>query len=135
MINGTQIAKRVRNSEAHRASRLAMMLGPHDAAPRHVCRDNVTLLWPERAIGRDPAINLAEVEAALLRPQPPRAAPQTRRPADIGEPPTVNGKNLTYTRAAAMRGVSAAAMFKRVHRYGWSVAMNDLIKAKMGNSC
>jgi hypothetical protein len=44
-----------------------------------------------------------------------------------------DGKKLTYTQAAAMRGVSAAAMFKRVHRFGWSVAMNDLIRSKKEN--
>jgi hypothetical protein len=69
MINGTQLGKRVRNSEAHRAGRLAMLLAPGgDYAPRRVCRDDKTAMWPERAISRDPAINLAEVDAALSRP-------------------------------------------------------------------
>jgi len=53
---------------------------------------------------------------------------KTPPPADIGAPPTVNGEKLTYTQAAAMRGISAAAMFKRVHRYGWSEAMKMTVR-------
>jgi hypothetical protein len=34
---------------------------------RHELRDGSAKMWPERAIDRDPAINLAEVEAALTR--------------------------------------------------------------------
>jgi hypothetical protein len=145
MINGTQITKRLLNSEAHRARRAAMLLAPgRDYGPRRVCRDNVTPMWPDRAIGRDPSVNLAEVERALSHPRrrvpAPALAPQAvkadrRRtpgysgpPADIGEPPMRDGKKLTYTQAAAIRGVSPAAMHKRVHRYGWSEAMKMTVR-------
>ena len=149
-VNGTQIAKRVRNSDAHRAARIAMVLAPgREYGPRRVCRDNATPMWPERALGRDPAINLAEVERALSRPARSkctapalsRAATQTAKadrrrtsnysgpPADIGQPPIMpNGKKMTFTQAAQMRGVSAVAMWKRVHRYGWSEAMKMTIR-------
>jgi hypothetical protein len=140
MINGTQITKRILNSEAHRR-RAAMMLAPgRDYAPRRVCRDDVTPMWPERCLGRDPAINLAEVERALSHPRrraPAPPAPQTAKadrrrtpgysgpPADIGEPPMMpNGKRMTFTEAGRMLGgIAAAAAFKKIHRYGWHRAM------------
>jgi hypothetical protein len=113
-----------------------------DIPIRRARRDGL-LMWPDRAISRDPAINLAEVERALSRPARSKCtapAPQTAKadrrrtpgysgpPADIGEPPMHDGKKLTYTQAAAMRGVTAAAMFKRVHRYGWSEAMKMTVR-------
>jgi len=97
-------------------------------------------MWPNRAVGREPSANLAEVKAALSRrrrrqPAPPPQPPSKRRGYDPwhkgdGHPrqphtgPLVhNGRKFTYAEAGRMCGVSAAAMFKRVRKFGWPAAM------------
>ena len=73
-------------------------------------------MWPERAIGRDPAFNAAEVAIALKRhPVPDRPAPKRR--------PVAPAKKMTLREAAALCGISAPAMLKRVERYGFAGAM------------
>ena len=97
--------------------------------------------WPERAIGRDPLINMAEVERALARPRrskctTPAPAPQTAKadrrrtpgysgpPADIGQPPMMsNGRKMTFAEAGRILGVTGPAAYKKIHRYGWAKAL------------
>jgi hypothetical protein len=104
-----------------------------DIPIRRARRDGLPM-WPDRAIGRDPGINAAEVERALSRPPHSKCTAPSRSlrtglwPVNLGEPPMRDGKKLTYTQAAAMRGISAAAMFKRVQRYGWSEAMKMTVR-------
>jgi hypothetical protein len=112
-----------------------------DIPIRRARRDGLPM-WPDRAISRDPAINLAEVERALSRPARskctvPAPAPQTAKadrrrtpnysgpPADIGQPPMMpNGKKMTFAEAGRLLGgISAAAAFKKIHRHGWAKAI------------
>jgi hypothetical protein len=114
-----------------------------DIPIRRARRDGL-LMWPDRAISRDPAINLAEVERALSRPARSkctapalsRAATQTakadrrRTPnytpvADIGLPPTMpNGRKMTFAEAGRLLGgISAAAAYKKIHKFGWAKAI------------
>jgi hypothetical protein len=72
-------------------------------------RNDGIKFWPERAIGRDPAVNAAEVTAALER----RDSGGTRS----------SGEKLTLREAAALAGISPAGMFKRVRKHGWAAAM------------
>jgi hypothetical protein len=102
-----------------------------DTPIRRYLRDNITLMYPERAIGRDPSINLAEVESALSRryrrrrrqpaPPPPSPAPTARRALPPRQPG--NGPKLTNAAAARACGVSPAAMLKRVRKFGLIAAL------------
>lgn len=86
--------------------------------------------------------NAAEVEAALSRrrratpapvPQPPskrrgydpwhKGDGHPRQPVIVPKELIHNGRKFTYAEAGMMCGVSAAAMFKRVRKYGWPAAM------------
>ena len=94
-----------------------------DTPIRRYLRDNITLMFPERAIGRDPAINLAEVESALSRrhrrrqPAPPRVV--------VARHPNPTGPHQGLTNAAAARacGISPAAMLKRTRKFGRAAAL------------
>ncbi len=72
-------------------------------------RNDGIKFWPERAIGRDPVVNAAEVTAALERRH--RVVPD--RPA----------KKMTLREAVALAGISPAGMLKRVRKHGWAAAM------------
>jgi hypothetical protein len=95
---------------------------------RHARRDGV-LMYPERVTGDRyrPGAMAVEVEAALSRP--PRSKCTTVKaarapwPVNLGEPPTMNGRKLTYASAGVMLGISAPAMYKRVSRHGWTKAL------------
>jgi hypothetical protein len=51
-----------------------------DTPIRRYLRDNITLMYPERSLGRDPAVNLAEITAALSRrPRRSREISNARR--------------------------------------------------------
>jgi hypothetical protein len=109
----------------------------YEVLPRHELRDGSGRFWPERAIGRDPAINVAEVEAALSRRRRPKCCPPTTPPPPSRRPrapwhkqrvvvPKVlihDGRRFTYAEAGAKCGISGVAMFKRVRRVGWPAAM------------
>jgi len=60
--------------------------------------------WPERAMGRDPAVNTAEVDAALAKPIP-QSTPMSTSSWPISPTP----KLLSYRELAALWGVSPAA--------------------------
>ena len=120
---------------------------------RHERRDGTgTPMWPERAIGRAPRDNLAEVEAALSRrrrlvsPVISSPAPTARRvyePSHRVTPPSPpaarhaipprqpgNGHQMTFAEAGRLIGITGPAMYKRVRKFGWAVAM---IKVKKNN--
>jgi hypothetical protein len=100
-----------------------------DTPIRRYLRDNITLMFPERAIGRDPAINLAEVATALSRRhrrrQPPPPAPSPAPAARHAIPPRQpgNGSQMTYAEAGRLVGITGPAMYKRVRKFGWAAAM------------
>jgi hypothetical protein len=113
----------------------------YDIERRHELRDGSGLMWPERAMPQTAEENTAEIEAALSRrrratpapvpPPPSRRKPgpwhrgdgQPRQPVVIPSELTHNGRKLTYAEAGALRGISAAAMFKRVRKFGFAAAM------------
>ena len=100
-----------------------------DTPIRRYLRDNITLMFPERAIGRDPAINLAEVESALSRrhrrrqPAPPAPSPAPTARHAIPPRQPGNGPKLTNAEAARACGVSPAAMLKRTRKFGLAAAL------------
>jgi hypothetical protein len=114
-----------------------MKTAVRDIPVRRERRDGV-LQWPERAIGRDPAINLAEVESALTRrrrrkPPPPLKPASLRRDYSPYGPPLTgpllyNGERLSYEAAGRLVGITGPAMFKRVRRHGWPGALNKAKK-------
>ncbi len=88
-------------------------------------RDGVPM-WPNRAIGRDPSINLAEVATALSRrhrrqPPPPSPAPTARHAIPPRQP--ASGHRFTNAEAARACGISPAAMLKRTRKFGRAAAL------------
>lgn len=81
---------------------------------RRYLRDGVTLCWPERW---QPGATAAEVDRALARPAHSKCDPAPK-PKPKPEPP-----QMTYAAAGKLLGISAAGVFQRVRKHGWSAAM------------
>jgi hypothetical protein len=88
--------------------------------PRVYLKDGKTLLWPNRNLGDHYRVGriAEEVEAALTtkRAPQPKSQPQP-------QPQRPDGTQYTYREAAVILGISEAAVFKRVRKYGWNAAL------------
>jgi hypothetical protein len=88
----------------------AWLLTSEEQARRR--RDHV-LRWPERAIGRDPAVNMAEVDAVLAKPEYKLSIPDTPQ-----KPPSVVNR-LSYNKLDRLWQITGPAAYKRVQKFGY----------------
>ena len=91
-------------------------------------RDGETLCWPERAIGRATAINVAEVERALARPARSKVAPAPVRVVRVALVKIDPAMNLSAT--ARQMGITPAALVHRIRRHGLQKALSMGAKMK-----
>jgi hypothetical protein len=101
--------------------------------PQRARRDGV-VMWPER--WREPGDCARELATIENKPPPPPPPPPRRgrlyAPSHRFNRPPVephtgpleyNGHKYSYAEAGGVCGISAAAMFKRVKKFGWPRAL------------